>query len=185
MPIPIQVRGYSIAHRSKARPAAVAESGDGGSWEEQAFQHRHWRAWSTRRAISLPPAMASSRRSIAISETLQTSAISQLIIAARSPVFRARRVGISARVLAASKVRPESKRLPAPKKAQVDQDAPSLRGWGSKTELQVGPTPQAAANNLHRRGVLANVGMFRSDNRGAGRRRHKDPKYAPIGSTAR
>src|SRR6516164_5442036 len=96
MPIPIQVRGYSIAHRSKARPAAVAESGDGGSWAEQAFQHRHWRAWSTRRAISLPPAMASSRRSIAISEILRTSAISLLIIAARSPVFRAGRVGISA-----------------------------------------------------------------------------------------
>src|SRR5207249_4418162 len=101
--------GYSIAHQSEARPAAVAALGDGGSWVEQAFQRQHWRASSTRPASSLRPAITNSLRSTAILETLQTSATLRLIIAVRSPAFRVGRVGISAPVSAASTARPENR----------------------------------------------------------------------------
>ena len=38
-----QALGSLTAHQSEARPAAVAESEDGGSWAERAFRHRLWR----------------------------------------------------------------------------------------------------------------------------------------------
>jgi hypothetical protein len=102
--------GSLIARQLEARPTGVAESGDGGSWVELVFQHRHWLAWSTLQAVSPLPVTTNSLRSTAILETLWTSTISLLIIAVRSPAFRAGRVGISAQALAASKARPESKK---------------------------------------------------------------------------
>src|SRR6185369_14750530 len=106
-----QALGSLTARRSEARPAAVAELEDGGSWAERAFRHRLWRVSSTRLAISQPPATASSQRFIAILQILRTSKISQLITAVRSPGCRAKRVGISARALAVFKARLESKKV--------------------------------------------------------------------------
>src|SRR6185369_2300924 len=106
-----QALGSLTAHQSEARPAAVAELEDGGSWAERAFRHRLWRVSSTRLAISQPPATASSQRFIAILQILRTSKISQLITAVRSPGCRAKRVGISARALAVFKARLESKKV--------------------------------------------------------------------------
>src|SRR5437764_1499180 len=59
MLILIQVSGYLTVHQLKARPPAVAGSRAGGSWVELACHRRHWRAWPTQLAISLPPAKTS------------------------------------------------------------------------------------------------------------------------------
>src|SRR5262249_1810890 len=60
----IQVPGCLIAHQFKARPAAVAESGDGGLSAEPAFQRRHWRGGANRRGLFPPPPVASSPPSL-------------------------------------------------------------------------------------------------------------------------